>query len=410
MKHLLHALKLLRRMNWWMFLSIVGLLVMGVLFVYSACFISPAKPMRTLYAKQIWWGIAGIGSYFAFAFIDYRHLRKCAWPAYLVCIFMLLLVLFFGTAVSGARRWLMLLPGIGVQPSELAKVAVILVLARSLSRPGTNYAHVRPLLSILLVVALPVLLIVREPDIGTAFILLPVALAMMFVAGIPLRALGVLLAVGVVVVSIGLACLYLPRALGASEVWQKRIMRSVMLREYHRKRLTVFFNADADPMDSGWNRRQSEIAVGSGGMWGKGFRQGTQNILGFLPRSVAPTDFIYSVIAEEKGFVGSVSTLMLFGLIILGGVQAALGAPDKMGRLLCAGVVALIFCHVAINIAMTVGYMPIIGLPLPLLSYGGSFIVVVMSALGMVQSVRIRSGHRNVVFEQSSLWRGPIGG
>lgn len=405
---LLPGLRLLRRMNWWMLLAILALLVIGVFFIYSAGNNSLHRPTQFLYMRQIRFGLMGIGVYLAFALLDYRHFRKLAWPVYFGSLFLLVMVLVFGEVISGARRWLTVLPGVSIQPSELAKVALILLLARRLSRPGINLGQVKPLLGILGLVAVPLLLILAEPDLGTSVVLLPVAGAMMFVAGMPFRILGILLAVGLTLMGIVLACLFVPRALGADEVWQKRIMSMVMLSDYHRKRLEVFVAADADPLDSGWNKRQSEIAVGSGGMWGKGFRQGTQNILGFLPRSVAPTDFIYSVIAEEMGFAGSVSILLLFVLVLLGCIQAALMAPDKLGRLLCSGVATLLFVHVVVNIAMTVGYMPITGLPLPLLSYGGSFIVMVMSALGMVQSVRIRAARPQVVFEQSSLWRNPI--
>jgi rod shape determining protein RodA len=167
----------------------------------------------------------------------------------------------------------------------------------------------------------------------------------------------------------------------------------------------VFLDADRDPLGAGWNRQQSMIAVGSGGAWGKGFLAGDQNTLGFLPRSVAPTDFIYSVIAEETGFAGSAAVLALFAALIACGLHAAFRCRDKMGRLLCAGVMGTVAFHACVNIAMTVGLMPITGLPLPLLSYGGSLMLVTMSALGMVQSVLIRSRHVPVVYEQGRLWR-----
>lgn len=175
---------------------------------------------------------------------------------------------------------------------------------------------------------------------------------------------------------------------------QERIASLTGLSDYQRGRIEVFVHPSADPLGAGWNKRQSEIAVGSGGLRGKGYLQGTQNILGFLPRSVAPTDFIYSVVAEEKGFLGSALVLSLFSAILLIGMTTALQTLDPMGRLLCVGISTLLFFHVFINIAMTVGLMPITGLPLPLLSYGGSFMVVMMSALGIIQSVYIRKDRR----------------
>jgi rod shape determining protein RodA len=217
----------------------------------------------------------------------------------------------------------------------------------------------------------------------------------MFVAGSPFRYLGSLAAVGVTMVALLLAALFLPARFGADEAKQQRIRGLTGLSDYQCGRIEVFFHPEKDPLGAGWNKRQSEIAVGSGGMWGKGYLHGTQNILGFLPRSVAPTDFIYSVIAEEKGFAGSLTVLVLFAFLLMLGMMAALRTRDAMGRLLCVGVASLFFCHVFINIAMTVGLMPITGLPLPLLSYGGSFMVIMMSALGIVQSVYIRSHRRD---------------
>jgi rod shape determining protein RodA len=149
-------------------------------------------------------------------------------------------------------------------------------------------------------------------------------------------------------------------------------------------------NPDSDPMGAGWNKRQSEIAVGSGGLVGKGFRKGTQNMLGFLPKTVAPTDFIFSVITEEMGFMGSALILGAFAVLILGGLQAAMAGNDRFGRLLCVGVIAMLFSHVVVNVSMTIGLMPVTGLPLPLISYGGTFMVSILAALGMAQSVYIR--------------------
>ena len=167
-----------------------------------------------------------------------------------------------------------------------------------------------------------------------------------------------------------------------------------VLGDYQRERVLVFLDSSRDPLGAGWNKIQSEIAVGSGGLAGKGYLMGTQNILGFLPRTVAPTDFIFSVIAEEMGFVGSATLLSLFAVLLLGGVRAAHRARDKMGRLLAAGVVTLLFAHVFVNMAMTVGLMPITGIPLPLISYGGSFMVCMMAALGLVQGVYVRRPRR----------------
>jgi len=404
MATLFDNLKPLKRMNWIMTLAVLSLLVIGVLFVYSSCYISDERPVRILYKRQALWAVAGLLCYGTFACIDYRRLRRFSWWSYAVCLVLLAAVLAVGTRIYGARRWLSFF-GFGLQPSELAKLATIAVLARKLSRPGLSLGEAWSLAEIGLVVLVPFALIVKEPDLGTALVLLPTAFIMIVASGVPGRKLLLLLAVGAAGISTLAGALFLPRALNLNPETENRIMRAVGVSSYHRDRLVGFFSADSDPLGSGWNKRQSEIAVGSGGTWGKGFLKGTQNILGFLPRSVAPTDFIYSVIAEEKGFFGSAVVLGLFGLVLIFGFHAALSSPDKFGRMLCVGITTLIFCHVFVNIAMTVGLMPITGLPLPLLSYGGSFMVVMMSALGIVQSVYIHSRRQEIVLEQGRLWQ-----
>jgi len=281
---------------------------------------------------------------------------------------LLVLVLVAGRRVYGARRWLSLF-GFTLQPSELVKLATIICLAAVLGKRRRDLRRFRYVVAVMLLTAVPAVMIVKEPDLGTAMVFVPIAFGVMFVAGVPMRFLAMLALIGL---------LFLPFA------W-------LGMDEYQKNRIIVFFDPDRDPLGAGWNKMQSEIAVGSGGFWGKGYRNGTQNILGFLPRTVAPTDFVFSVIAEEKGFVGSVGILSLYFIVLLGTTRAALRGRDKFGRLLCTGIGCMIFSHVFVNIAMTVGLMPITGLPLPLISYGGSFLVTTLAALGMIQSVYIRS-------------------
>jgi rod shape determining protein RodA len=397
-------LALLKRKNWIMTLAVMALIIIGVLFIYSASAASDDPRLRMLYKKQIVWLCVGLLAYVTFALVDYRSLRKMAWGGYLFSLAMLVLVLFVGEEIHGAKRSIAI-PGLRIQPSELAKIAVILLLARRLSRPGKNLGSASSVFGVLALVAVPVILIFIEPDLGTAMVFLPLMFIMMFVSGVPYRVLALLIAAGLALVAVVLAIMFVPQKLGASPETEAAIMNAVGISEYQRKRITVYLNPDSDPLGAGWNKRQSEIAVGSGGKFGKGFLEGTQNILGYLPEYVAPTDFIFSVIAEEKGFLGSATILFLFATIVGCGVMTALAAPDKLGRLLCVGVVACIMSHALINIAMTVGLMPITGLPLPLLSYGGSFMVVTMVALGIVQSVHIRSKEPGLTFEQGGLWQ-----
>jgi rod shape determining protein RodA len=377
-------------MHWPMNIAIALLLLIGVLFVYSSCFVGNEDPVRPLYERQLVWVAVGVLCYLGLAALDYRVLGQFAPWFYGVSLVLLLMVLFFGTRIYGARRWLMVFR-VGLQPSEFAKLAVLVLLARLLSRYQQPAGWLSSVFIPLALVAVPVLLVLKEPDLGTAAVFVPPALVMMFIAGVPWRSLLILVAGGLVFVGVVLGAVFLPEAMGMDEEQQDRFNNLTGLSRNQRERILVFFDSDRDPLGFGWNRRQSEIAVGSGGPWGKGFRKGTSNILGFLPPSVAPTDFIYSVIAEEKGFFGSVVVLGLFATVIVFGIHVAARTEDRMGRLLCVGVTVLIFCHVFINIAMTIGLMPITGLPLPLLSYGGSFMVAMMSALGMIQSVYIRS-------------------
>lgn len=390
MREFLRQFGLLRYMNWAMCLATLLLLVLGILFVYSSCYISEDLPVRTLYKRQILWAVAGIVCYLLFAATDYRSLRRWSWSIYAGCLLLLVAVLLVGTVREGAQRWLTIL-NFDIQPSEPAKLALIIILARRLGLPGMYYGEWRRLGGVLLLFLVPVLLILKQPDLGTAMVFAPMTFIMMYAAGVPLRMLGVLALIALLALGGVMGAVFLPEKLGATPEMQERLTAMTGLSDYQRNRIMVFVRANEDPLGAGWNKLQSEIAVGSGGLWGKGFRNGTQNILGFLPRTVAPNDFIYSVIAEETGFVGSMGVFTLFGMVFWGGMRAAMSARDKLGRLLCVGIVSLLFCHVFINIAMTVGLMPITGLPLPLLSYGGSFMLVVMSALGLMQSVHIRA-------------------
>jgi len=390
MTRILKSFRVLKRLNWPMTGAVIVLTIVGILFIYSACFVSQDLPVRTLYKRQILWAAVGALFYLVFAAYDYRRIGRLCWGVYAASIVLLLVVLLFGARVSGARRWLLVL-GVGVQPSELAKIGTVLVLAWTLGRPRGSPRGIRELLGLVAVVAVPMILVLKEPDLGTALVFVPVALVMMFVGGVSRRVLGSLLLIGVIVVALVLGVLLLPGAMGKDEDAGMRLVQKAGFSEYQLNRIVAFVQPHRDPLGVGWNKTQSEIAVGSGGTWGKGFRNGTQNILGFLPRSVAPTDFIYSVIAEETGFFGSLVVLFLFAAVIVGGLHTALVASDRLGRLLCVGVVGILFTHTFVNMAMTVGLLPITGLPLPLLSYGGSFMIVTMSALGIVQSVYIRS-------------------
>ena len=361
----------LRRVDWSMQAAICALLAVGLCFIYSASYRGEDFPVASFYQRQIVWVILGFFVYYVLLLIGYHRLNHFSWWIYGASIVLLVLVLLFGKKVYGAHRWLSLF-GFQIQPSELAKLATLVALAHFFSRPGRDPRQRKCLFQVGILVGLPFVLILKQPDLGTAAILFPVAFFISFAALVPLKRLGILLIAVVLLLPVG---------------W-------FGLDAYQKNRLLVFFDPARDPLGAGWNKMQSEIAVGSGGLTGKGFLKGTQNVLGFLPRTVAPTDFVFSVIAEEMGFVGSALVMSLYSAVLISTMRAALLARDKLGRLLCVGMAVMLFCHVFINIAMTVGFMPITGLPLPLISYGGSFTITTMAGLGLVQSVYSRRYQR----------------
>jgi rod shape determining protein RodA len=384
----LQELKVLRRMNWLMLAAICALIVLGVLFIYSATQMRDDATAR-LYQMQIKWALVGLACHLATTVMDYRRLRDVAWGFYIMAAVLLVTVLFFGTSIYGAKRWLMFL-GVGIQPSELGKLAVIILAACLLSPAAERFGRLPSSGWIFLLAGLPMFLVMKEPDLGSALVYVPVVMAMLFVAGAPVRPLVTVTLGGVALAAVVLLAVALPAQLGVTPEHQEKFFAAIHFKDYQRDRIEVFLQPGKDPLGTGWNKRQSEIAVGSGGLTGKGFLKGTQNILGFLPRTVAPTDFIFSVMAEETGFAGSVTILTLYGALMVCGLYVAMVARDKMGRLLCVGIVVMVFTHVFVNMAMTMGLLPIVGIPLPLVSYGGTFMVMMLFALGLIQSVYVR--------------------
>lgn len=368
----------LLRFDWIQFAVVCVLLVISCLFIYSADCRSTDQVSRGLAWKQLQWVGIGLVCYAGAAAFDYRKLNSLHWWIYLVSILLLVLVLFFGLSVYGARSWFRLGGGFTVQPSEFGKLAVIFTLAAWLGDPATDVERFKTFILAFMLTGIPFLLVAIQPDLGSAMVLVPLVLVLLFCAGAPLRPLLILIGGGLVMVFLLV-------------IWLRFFPDSCpFLEDYQKNRILVFLNVNDDPLGAGWNKLQSQIAVGSGGLFGKGYLNGTQNILGFLPKTVAPSDFIFSVVAEESGFTGSSLLLGLYTTMVVRCMKAAVVAQDMLGRLLAAGVCALIFSHVFENIAMTIGVMPITGVPLPLMSYGGTFMVCTMTALGLVQSVYLR--------------------
>ncbi|HCE43842.1 MAG TPA: rod shape-determining protein RodA [Lentisphaeria bacterium] len=361
------ALAVVTRIDFLQLFAVAGLLTIGVLFIYGTGQ-QVGEKGALLWKKQLIWAGMGfiIWAYMAF-FFDYRKLVVFVPFIYAACLIGLILVLMLGVELNGARRWFSF-AGISIQPSEFAKFGVLLMAAwiLSIKEFDVNKLHHLALLGI--VCGVPFLLIVVEPDLGTSIVFIPMICSMVFAAGLKWKwiFLGLFLSVAAV------PAIY------------------PFLKEYQKERIQVFLDPERDPENRGWNSLQSQLAVGSGGAFGKGFMRGTQNTLGFLPKNVSYTDFIYSVIAEESGFVGSVAVVFLYFLLIVSALRAAVFAPDNFGRYIAVGIAGVFFVHSFVNIGMTIKIMPITGIPLPLLSYGGTFMIVIMAFLGFIQSIYSR--------------------
>lgn len=337
---------------------------MGIVNLYSAGF--NRGEGTPLYIKQMYWLAVGLGLMILTLIYDYRHLEKLGYPIYILSILLLVGVMVAGKTVYGSRRWLLLGP-ISFQPSELAKIGVILALATYFNRrPCLEAMDLKDLVFPGLLVLLPVALIIKQPDLGSGILVLLVAASMIFFAGVRWRTLirGVL--------TLGLC---------SPLIWH-------FLKDYQRLRVLTFLNPERDPLGVGYHILQSMIAVGSGQFWGKGFLQGTQSQLYFLPEQ--HTDFVFSVFAEEWGFIGSAVLLLLFTGLALWGLQVARDCKERFGHFLALGVTALIFWQIFINLCMVTGFLPVVGIPLPLFSYGGSSLITTLLGVGFLLNIRMR--------------------
>ncbi len=358
----------------------LALLGVGLIFIYSTGVQVDTAVSRAFFSKQIQWIAMGLAVYFFFAVLDYRALpvRIMVFGAYGISLLLLVAVLIFGRKISGATRWLDI-GSFRLQPSEPAKLALICVLAAIFSAVRLRKKHpgLIPLLAVAAVVV-PFILIAKEPDLGSALILLPILGAMFFCYGIKWRY--VLLGMIFILCGIGVV-------LNDCFVMKK----PVLLRSYQVSRIKVFLNPGMDKRDRGSNAYQAMNSVGSGGLSGKGIGKGTQNELGFLPQTVANNDFIFSVIAEETGFTGAFALIILYTMLLYSVLRTAF-LTSSYSRYLAVGIGTMLFCHIFINIGMNIGIAPITGLPLPLVSYGGSFTLTSMATLGIMQSVyRLRN-------------------
>ena len=350
-----------RDLDWPLLVTTLVICALGILQIYSA---TRGTRWDDAWWRQALWVVAGFIVLWIASTIDYHTLVGHAFVFYLLSLGLLVLVLLVGKQVFGSRRWI----GYGsfhLQVSEFVKIVLILLIARYMTELKSDRLEASDLWKLAGLVLVPMLLVMRQPDLGTALTYLPILGAGVLFAGLRWRYL--------VVIALVVA-LVLPLS------WH-------FLKDYQKARLESFLDPSQDPQGSGYQVIQSKIAVGSGGMWGKGVTRGSQTQLQFLP--VPHTDFIFSAFAEEHGFVGVVVMLGLYFVLLMQMVQNAQTAPDRAGLYVCMGVCALLLFHILVNIGMVVGRMPVTGIPLPLMSYGGSNILSFFLMLGLVNNVRL---------------------
>ena len=343
-------------------LAVLAILLIGLTVLYSA---SKEYGQQNIVLCQAFWILFGIVLMIVATRVDYQRFISISYLLYGINILLLVLVLFFGKAAGGAHRWLSF-GAFNIQPSEIAKITLILALSAYMSRRKADVAKISFPFGALLIALPAFILILIEPDLGGALLLLPITLAMLFTAGARVKHLASLVFLGIASLPV---------------FWH-------FLKDYQKQRLFVFVNPNMDPLGSGYTVIQSKIAVGSGGLFGKGWLGGTQNQLNFLPER--HTDFIFSVVGEEWGFLGARILVRLYTLVIYRGTKIIETTPDTYGRLMAAGFVALFFLQVAINVGMTIGFLPVVGLTLPLISYGGSSLVVMLVCIGLLLNIGMR--------------------
>jgi rod shape determining protein RodA len=418
-------------------LCVLGLMGLGIGFIYSSGVTSAGIQVSDEWIKQIIWSASGLVLMAVFSFLDYRLWKQWAAAVYLGTVLLLILVLLIGSYVNGAKAWVGV-GAVGIQPSEFGKFAVIIMLAWWFDERGRAQDGVRVWIGGIAIAMLPVLLVLLQPDLGTAFVYIPILMAMAFCAGVKWNLLLFPILVGVVSVIgvLGLAWsdyiaetplaffrlfvdpvlikIILPSIIGITFlifigwlIFRRPIYAALLyvagilstayfgivgayrvLRGYQMMRLVVFLDPQIDPRGAGWHIIQSVTAIGSGGVFGKGFLQGTQSHYRYLPEQ--STDFIFSILAEETGFIGSLLVFALFSIIIIRALYIAYTSQDRFGTYAAVGVAAMIAYHVIQNTGMAIGVMPITGIPLFFLSYGGSSLWTALVSIGLLLSIHYR--------------------
>ncbi|MCP4003544.1 MAG: rod shape-determining protein RodA [bacterium] len=358
--------RLIQNFEWPIFVMGLSLAIIGVVNLISASPEQTGGIPDTAWRQLIWTGV-GLGALVVTLLLDYRNLQRLAFPLYFLCIGLLAAVLLTGPIIGGSQRWLVF-GSIRLQPSEPTKLAVMILFARLLARRTSNAEiGLTDLVAPALLMAVPAALVLRQPDLGTTLLILIVPGTYLLVARVRIRSLVSLAAAG---------------AAAALTGW------FFYLHDYQKERVLTFLNPERDPLGAAYHAIQSRIAVGSGGLFGKGYLRGPQSQLDFLPEQ--QTDFVFSVLAEEWGFVGAGAVLLLYLGMMIRGLMIAHASRDLFGTYLAVGVVALFFWAGAINVGMVVGVLPVVGVPLPMLSYGGSSLLTCMIGLGLLMNISMR--------------------
>jgi rod shape determining protein RodA len=357
--------RLLHNIDYWFLFLVAALTLLGLGALYAATG-DPGGSLATTFRHQLWWIGIGLAGMALVAPLNYNKLRVWAYFFYALCLLLLLLVLLVGHTGLGAQRWVNIGP-FRLQPSEVSKLAVILALARFLAAGRFRGSlGLREILGPTLLLVLPLILILQQPDLGTSLMFLFIGGVMVFCAGLQLWLIAAVFPITVFLAPI---------------LWRG-------LQDYQQRRILAFLKPDLDPFGSGYHVIQSKIAIGSGGLWGKGLFQGTQSELHFLPEQ--HTDFIFSVIAEQFGLVGCLLFLLFYTLLILRGLEIAYETDDTFGALIVVGVTTMIAFYVLVNVGMTTGLLPVVGVPLPFVSYGGSSMLTMWMGAGLILNVRMR--------------------
>jgi len=356
-----------RDFDWPLMSMVLAICTISVFEIYTATL---NTKYQHFHSKQIFWILGGMAVMFAFSRVDYHKLIDFVPWAYGTFMFFLLVVLIphIGHKALGARRWIKLGP-ILFQPSEWMKLVLILMTARYFANLGGRSLTWREIGRAFAMIGVPMLLVLKQPDLGTSLTYIPILVAGLFLGGINWKQASILILAAVVVVG---------------GVWSS----GKLLKPYQKARLTSFINPDDDPRGTGYQVKQSLIAVGSGGIWGKGAGEGTQTQGDFLP--IPHADFIFAALGEEHGFVGALIVLLLYFSILMRLIQNAQTAADLPGALIIMGAVAVLTFQIAVNVGMVIGFMPVTGIPLPLMSYGGSSVLFTFLALGAAMNVRMR--------------------